>query len=60
MPLTYAGHALQDIIARGYGFGDVWTDALALIIIAVAATLLAVLAYGRKATVKAAPEMRTN
>jgi ABC-2 type transport system permease protein len=60
MPLTYAGHALKDIIARGYAFGDVWTDALALVIIAAAAVLLAVPVLGRKATVKTAPELKTN
>jgi ABC-2 type transport system permease protein len=60
LPLTYAGHALKDIVARGYGFGDVWTDALALVIIAIVAVLLAIPVYGRKAAVKVAPEMRTN
>jgi len=60
MPLTYAGHALKDIIARGYGFGDVWTDALALVVLAAAAVVLAMPVLGGKATVKAAPELKTN
>lgn len=57
LPLTYVKHALTDVIARGFGFGDVWTDALALAVIATAAVLLAVPALGLKATVKVAPEM---
>jgi ABC-2 type transport system permease protein len=60
LPLTYARHALNDLIARGYGFGDVWTDALALVVIAAAAVLLAAPVLGRKEKVKTAPELKTN
>ena len=60
MPLTYAGHALKDIIARGYGIGDVWTDVLALVIIAAVAVLLAVPVLGRKVSIRTAPEIKAN
>ncbi len=40
-PLTYANFALQDIMIKGFGVGDIWGDVLFMIAFALAMALLA-------------------
>ncbi len=47
LPMTYVNDALQNIVIRGFGLGDVWADWTALIIIAVVALALASLCLMR-------------
>ena len=47
LPLTYAYNAIQNIVIRGFGLGDIWMDWTALIIIGLAAMALAALCFTR-------------
>jgi ABC-2 type transport system permease protein len=48
MPLTYANDALQGIMVRGVGLGDVWFDLLALAAFAVAMVALSTLTINKQ------------
>ena len=48
MPLTYANDALQNIMVRGLGIGDVWIDVVVLLAFAVAMVLLSTLSLNKR------------
>lgn len=48
MPLTYANDALQNIMVRGLGIGDVWIDVVVLLVFAVAMILLSTLSLNKR------------
>jgi ABC-2 type transport system permease protein len=48
MPLTYANDALQNIMVRGYGLGDVWTDIVILLAFAVVMVALSALSLNKR------------
>ncbi len=48
MPLTYANDALQNIMVRGYGLGDVWADIVILLAFAVVMVALSALSLNKR------------
>jgi ABC-2 type transport system permease protein len=48
MPLTYANDALQNIMVRGYGLGDVWVDVVILLAFAVVMVALSALSLNKR------------
>lgn len=48
MPLTYANDALQNIMVRGQGLGDVWLDVAALLLFAVVTIALSTLSLNKQ------------
>ena len=48
MPLTYANDALQNIMVRGLGIGDVWIDVVVLLAFAVAMIALSALSLNKR------------
>ncbi len=48
MPLTYANDALQNIMVRGYGLGDVWVDIVVLLAFAVVMVALSALSLNKR------------
>jgi len=48
LPLTYANHALQNIMVRGYGLGDVWMDIVILLAFAVVMVVLSTLSLNKR------------
>jgi ABC-2 type transport system permease protein len=48
MPLTYANDALQNIMVRGFGLGDVWIDIAVLLAFAVAMVVLSTLSLNKR------------
>lgn len=48
MPLTYAIDALQNIMVRGYGLGDVWMDVAVLLAFAVVMVALSALSLNKR------------
>jgi ABC-2 type transport system permease protein len=48
MPLTYANDALQNIMLRGYGLGEVWVDIAVLLLFAVVMILLSTLSLNKQ------------
>ncbi len=48
MPLTYANDALQNIMVRGAGLGDVWVDVAVLLLFAVVMIVLSTLSLNKQ------------
>lgn len=48
MPLTYANDALQNIMVRGYGLGDVWLDIVILLAFSVIMVALSTLSLNKR------------
>lgn len=48
LPLTYANDALQNIMVRGYGLGDVWMDIVILLAFAVVMVALSALSLNKR------------
>jgi ABC-2 type transport system permease protein len=48
MPLTYANDALQNIMVRGYGLGDVWADIVILLAFAAVMVALSALSLNKR------------
>lgn len=48
MPLTYANNALQNIMVRGAGPGDVWMDIIVLLLFAIAMIVLSMLSLNKQ------------
>jgi len=48
MPLTYANDALQGIMVKGYGLGDVWMDVAILLAFAVVMVALSALSINKR------------
>ena len=48
MPLTYANNALQGIMVRGAGLGDVWVDVAVLVLFAVVMIVLSTLSLNKQ------------
>jgi ABC-2 type transport system permease protein len=48
MPLTYANDALQNIMIRGAGLGDVWIDIAVLLLFAVVMIALSTLSLNKQ------------
>lgn len=48
MPLTYANDALQNIMVRGYGLGDIWLDVAVLLFMTVLMIVLSSLSLNKQ------------
>lgn len=47
MPLAYAYNAIQNIMIRGFGLGDVWADCAGLVLVGLAALVISALCFMR-------------